>query len=67
MTDSTYFAKSTPIRAFTGSFQHFADMLVILRKKYNAEKYFLTNLRVFKLSHFQTTAPSKLWLIVHTL
>ena len=27
MTDSTYFVKSTPPRAFTGSFQHCADML----------------------------------------
>ena len=27
MVDSAYFVKSTPQRAFTGSFQHFADML----------------------------------------
>ena len=27
MTDSTYFVNSNPLRAFTGSFQYFADML----------------------------------------
>ena len=27
MTDSTYFVKATPLRAFTGTFQHIADML----------------------------------------
>ena len=29
MDDSAYFVKSTPLTAFTGSFQHFADMLQI--------------------------------------
>ena len=36
-------------------------------KKFDAEKIFFDKLnRVFN-SHFQMTAPSKLWLIVHTL
>ena len=29
MCDSVYFVKSTPFRAFTGSYQHFEDMLQI--------------------------------------
>ena len=50
MTDSTYFVKSTPLRAFTGSFQHFADMLDILKmcmKKLDAEKLFFDKLTGF--------------------
>ena len=50
MTDSAYFVKSTPLRAFTGSFQHFADMLDILKmcmKKYDAEKIFFDKLTGF--------------------
>ena len=41
MVDSAYFVKSTPLKAFTGSFQHFADMLVIMKmcmKTFDAEK-----------------------------
>ena len=40
MLDSAYFMKSTPLRTFTGSFQHFADMLDILKicmKKFDAQ------------------------------
>ena len=49
MTDSTYIVKSTPLRAFAGSFQHFAymlqtDILKMCMKKFDAEKIFLTNL-----------------------
>ena len=67
-----YFVKSTPVRAFTGPFQHFedmlqrryfADILKMCMKKFDAVKYFLTNLQGFELSQ-QTTASSKLWLIV---
>ena len=52
--DSAYFVKSTPLRPFTGSFQHFADMLHIYwrfkmcMKKFDAEKeYLFKNLRGF--------------------
>ena len=44
MDDSAYFVKSTPLRAFTGSFQHFADTLYVTdilkmcMKKFDAEK-----------------------------
>ena len=35
-------------------------------KKFDAEKMFFDNLTGFLIfSHFKTTAPSKLWLIVH--
>ena len=47
MVDSAYFVKSTPLRAFNGSFQHFADMLDILKmciKKFDAEKIFFDKL-----------------------
>ena len=46
MVDNVYIVKSTPLRAFIGSFQHFEDMLyvtVILKmcmKKFDAEKKF---------------------------
>ena len=46
MLDSACFVKSTPLRAFTGSFKHFADMLDILKmcmKKFDAEKMFFFN------------------------
>ena len=47
MVDSAYFVKSTPLRAFTESFQHFADMLDILKicmKKFDDEKIFFNKL-----------------------
>ena len=50
MTDTTYFVKSTPPRAFTGSFQHFADILDILKmcmKTFDAEKIFFDKLTGF--------------------
>ena len=56
MNDSAYFVKSTPLRAFTGSFQHLADMLDLLKmcmKKFDAEKnifrptYMVFNLTIF--------------------
>ena len=50
MVDSAYLVKSTPLGAFTGSFQLFADILDILKmckKKFDAEKIFLTNLQGF--------------------
>ena len=33
MVDKAYFVKSAPLRAFTGSFQHFADMLSVNHQK----------------------------------
>ena len=45
MAESAYFVKSTPLRAFAGSFQHFAlyvtDILKMCMKKFDAEKIFL--------------------------
>ena len=41
MVDSAYFVKTTPLKAFIGSFQHFVDMLQtskISMKKFDAEK-----------------------------
>ena len=68
MVDSAHFVKSTPLRAFTGSFQHFedvlqrryiADILKMCMKKFDAEKIFFDKLTGFLLSHLQTTASSK--------
>ena len=47
MVDSAYFVKSTPLRAFTGSFQHFADVLKMCMKKFDAEKIFFDKLTGF--------------------
>ena len=50
MVDSAYFMKSTPFRAFTGAFQHFADILDIFKmcmKKVDAEKIFFDKLTGF--------------------
>ena len=51
MDDSAYFVKSTPLRAFTGSFQHFADTLQTYRqmymKKFDAEKIIFDKLTGF--------------------
>ena len=51
MTDGTYFVKSTPLRTFTGSIQHFADMLTdtlkMCIKKFNAEKILFDKPRGF--------------------
>ena len=43
MVDCAYFVKSIPLRAFTGSFQHFADIdiLKMCMKKFDAEKMFI--------------------------
>ena len=49
MVDSAYFVKPS-LRAFTGSFEHFADMLDILKmcmKKFDDEKVFLGKLTRF--------------------
>ena len=43
------------------------DILKMCMKKFDAEKIFFNIYRAFNLSYFPTTAPSKLWLIVHTL
>ena len=71
MVDNAYFVKSTPLIAFTGSFQYFADMLQTYWRcawrSLMQKKYFLTNLQGFFLSHFSRTAPSNWWLIVYTL
>ena len=71
MVYSAYFVKSTPLRAFTGSFQHFADMLQTYWRyawrNLMQKKYFLTNLQGFLLSHFSMTVQSNWWLIVYTL
>ena len=50
MVDSAHFVKSTPLRAYIGSFQRFADMLDILKicmKKFDAEKIFFDKLTGF--------------------
>ena len=50
MVDSAYFVKSTPLRAFTGSFPIFANMLDIMKicmKKFDAEKIFFDTLTAF--------------------
>ena len=44
MVDSAYFVKSTPLRAFTESFQHFTDILKMCMKAYDAEKMFFKKL-----------------------
>ena len=69
MIHSAYFVKSNPLRAFTGSFQHFAvtGILKMCMKKFDAEKIFLSNWQSFQLSHFLTTALSKQCWILHTL
>ena len=49
--DSVHLAKSTPLRAFTGSFQHLednvADILKMCMKKFDAEKIFFDKLTGF--------------------
>ena len=43
MTDSTYFVKSTPLRAFTGSLTlciYVTDILKMCMKKFDTEKIF---------------------------
>ena len=71
MVDSAYFVKSTSLRAFTGSFQHSAEMLQTYWRcawrSLMQKKYFLTNLQGFLLSYFSMTAPCNWWLIVYTL
>ena len=58
MSDSTYlyFVKSTPLRAFIWSFQHFAEMLQTYWRcacgSLMLKKYFLTNWHGFELNHF---------------
>ena len=44
MIDSAYFVKSTPLTAFTGSFQYFADILKMCMKMCDAEKMFFDKL-----------------------
>ena len=47
MVDSVYIVKSTPLRAFIGSFQHFEDAADILKmciKRFDAEKIFFNKL-----------------------
>ena len=45
MVDSAYFVKSTPLRDFTESFQHFVtDILKMCMKKFDAEKIFFNKL-----------------------
>ena len=71
MVDSVYIVKSTPLRAFIGSFQHFEDMLQtywrcawrsLMQKKIFWQTYRVFNLAIFRWLHMS----SKLWLIVHT-
>ena len=48
MVDSAYIVKSTALRAFTGSFEHFADRhMEDVHKKFNAEKIFFDKLTGF--------------------
>ena len=73
MVDSAHFvkSKSTSLRAFTESLHHFADMLqTYWRYAWRSlmlKKCFFYKLTGFLTCHFRKTAPSKLWLIVHTL
>ena len=59
MVDSVYIDRSTPLRAFIGSFQHFGDMLQTYWRcawrSLMQKKYFLTNLQSFQFSHFFNT------------
>ena len=67
MVDSAHFVKSTPLKSFHWIFSAFCryvtDILKMCMKKFDAEKYFLTNLQGFLLSHFSMTAPSNWWLV----
>ena len=57
MTYSTYFVKSTPVRGFIGSFQHFADMLHILKmciKEFEAENIFFDKITGFLTWQFSS-------------
>ena len=47
MFHSVYFVKSTPFKAFTGSYQHFEDILKMCMKKFDAEKIFFDKLTGF--------------------
>ena len=48
MVDSAHFVKSTPLRPFTGSFQHFADyvtdILKMCMREFDVEKIFFKKL-----------------------
>ena len=62
MVDSAYFVKSTPLRAFIGSFQHFVDMLQTYwswKLKFDAEKNILTKWQGFEFSGFTKTASNE--------
>ena len=51
MDDRAYVVKSSPLRAFTGSFlahcRYVTDIMKMCMKKFDAEKIFLTNLQGF--------------------
>ena len=62
MIDSTFFVKSTPLRAFTGSFstlcRYVTDILKMCMKKFDVEKIFFDkhtgfffNLAIFQRLH----------------
>ena len=47
MVDSAYFMKSTALRVFTGFFQHYPDIIDIMKmcmKKFDIEKIFFDKL-----------------------
>ena len=51
MTDSTYFVKSTTLRAFTESFEHFADNNVTRHaKRDHLGSYVITSEKTFETS-----------------
>ena len=62
MTDSTYFVKWTPLRAFTGSFQHFADMYSHIEDVHE-EVWCWKNIFLNKLTGFLTAIFRQLHLV----
>ena len=57
MFDSVYFVKSTPFRAFTGSYQHFEDMLRYIEdvheEVWSRKNIFWQTYRVFNLAIYR--------------
>ena len=54
MVDNAYFVKSAPLRVFTGSFQHFIDMLQTKILKMCMKKFDVENIFFDKLTGFLT-------------
>ena len=52
MVDRAYFVKSTPRRAFIGSFQHITGILKMCKKKFGAEKSIFDKMTGFNFMFF---------------